>query len=51
MRCLSPSAPKDKARDKDTDPKKPTARAANRHFVVHGRVKPVATLTFVRKGP
>ena len=40
-----------KARDKDTDPKKPTTRAANRHFVVHGRVKPVATLTFVRKGP
>ena len=32
-----------KARDKDTDPKKPTTRAANRHFVVHGRVKPVAT--------
>ena len=40
-----------KARDKDTNPKKPTTRAANRHFVVHGRVKPVATLTFVRKGP
>src|SRR2546423_6909265 len=40
-----------KARDKDTDPKKPTTRAANRHFVVHGRVKPVATPTLVRKGP
>jgi len=40
-----------KARDKDTNPKKPTTRAANRHFVVHGRVKPVAILTFVRKGP
>jgi hypothetical protein len=38
-----------KAPDKDTNPKKPTTRAANRHFVVNGRVKPVATLTFVRK--
>lgn len=38
-----------KARDKDTNPKKPTTRAANRHFVVKGRVKPVATVTFVRK--
>jgi hypothetical protein len=38
-----------KAKDKDTNPKKPTTRAANRHFVVNGRVKPVATVTFVRK--
>ncbi len=38
-----------KARDKDANPKKPTTRAANRHFVVNGRVKPVATVTFVRK--
>jgi hypothetical protein len=37
------------AKDKDANPKKPTARAANRHFVVNGRVKPVATVTFVRK--
>src|SRR3989449_666162 len=37
------------ARDKDTNPKKPTTRAATRHFVLHGRVKPVATVTFVRK--
>jgi hypothetical protein len=37
------------ARDKDTNPKKPTTRAANRHFVIKGRVKPVATATFVRK--
>ena len=37
------------ARDKDTNPKKPTTRAANRHFVINGRVKPVATVTFVRK--
>src|SRR5256712_10660649 len=35
--------------DRDTNPKKPTTRAATRHFVIHGRVKPVATLTFVRK--
>src|SRR5712691_1967860 len=35
-----------KAPDKDTNPKKPTTRAATRHFVVNGRVKPVATLTF-----
>jgi hypothetical protein len=39
-----------KAPDKDTHPKKPTTRAATRHFVIHGRVKPVAILTFVRKG-
>jgi len=38
-----------KAPDRDTNPKKPTTRAATRHFVVKGRVKPVATVTFVRK--
>ena len=38
-----------KAPDRDTNPKKPTTRAATRHFVVNGRVKPVATVTFVRK--
>jgi len=38
-----------KAPDKDANPKKPTTRAATRHFVVNGRVKPVATVTFVRK--
>ena len=38
-----------KAKDKDANPKKPTTRAATRHFVSHGRVKPVATVTFVRK--
>jgi hypothetical protein len=38
-----------KAPDRDTNPKKPTTRAATRHFVIHGRVKPVATLTLVRK--
>jgi hypothetical protein len=38
-----------KAKDKDANPKKPTTRAATRHFVIKGRVKPVATVTFVRK--
>ena len=38
-----------KAPDRDTNPKKPTTRAADRHFVIHGRVKPVAILIFVRK--
>jgi len=37
------------APDRDTNPKKPTTRAATRHFVIKGRVKPVATVTFVRK--
>jgi hypothetical protein len=39
-----------KAPDKDTNPKKPTTRAATRHFVIHGDVRPVGTVTFVRKG-
>lgn len=38
-----------KAPDKDANPKKPTTRNTNRHFVVHGKVRPVAVLTFVRK--
>ena len=38
-----------KAKDKDTNPKKPTSRASDRHFSSRGRVKPVATVTFVRK--
>jgi len=38
-----------KAPDRDANPKKPTTRAADRHFVINGRVKPVATITFVRK--
>ena len=38
-----------KAPDRDTNPKKPTTREADRHFVIHGRVKPVAILIFVRK--
>ena len=40
-----------KAKDRDTNPKKVTKRATTRHFVVHGRVRPVATVTFVRKAP
>jgi hypothetical protein len=39
-----------KAADRNTNPKKPTSRAATRHFVVKGRVKPVATVTFVKNG-
>jgi len=38
-----------KAADKDANPKKPTTRNTNRHFVVHGKVQPVAVLIFVRK--
>src|SRR6266699_233144 len=38
-----------KAPDRDTNPKEPTTRLADRHFVIHGRVKPVAILIFVRK--
>jgi len=38
-----------KAPDKDANPKKPTTRNTNRHFVVHGAAQPVAVLTFVRK--
>jgi len=37
------------SKDRDTNPKKPVSRAANRHFVVRGKVKPVATVTFVKK--
>jgi hypothetical protein len=38
-----------KAPDKDANPKKPTTRNTNRHFVVRGAAQPVAVLTFVRK--
>ncbi len=38
-----------KAKPKRTNPKKPTKRAATRHFIIHGRVKPVATVTFARR--
>jgi len=38
-----------KASDRNTNPQKPTSRAATRHFVVNGKVKPVATLVFTRK--
>ena len=40
-----------KARDSNTNPKKPTSRAATRHFVVKGKAIPVATLTFTRVAP
>src|SRR5947199_1485282 len=38
-----------KAPDRDANPKNPTTRLADRHFVIHGRVKPVALLILVRK--
>lgn len=40
-----------KAPDRDTNPKKATTRAATRHFVVGGKVKPVATLILIRRTP
>jgi len=40
-----------KAPDRNTNPKKPTSRAATRHFVVKGKVRPVATLVFTRQSP
>jgi len=38
-----------KAADRNTNPKKPTTRAATRHFVVNGKVKPVATIRFTKQ--
>lgn len=38
-----------KASDVDTNPKKPTTKAMNRHFVVDGKARSVATLTFTLK--
>jgi len=38
-----------KASDRNTNPKKPTSRAATRHFVVKGKAIPVATLTFTKQ--
>ncbi len=35
-----------KASDKDTNPKKPTMKAMTKHFVMEGKSRPVATLTF-----
>ena len=40
-----------KAADRNTNPKKPTSRAATRHFVVKGKVRPVATIRFTRQSP
>ena len=37
--------------DRPRNPTRPTTRATNRHFVVHGKVRPVATLTLVRTSP
>ena len=38
-----------KASDKDTNPKKPTSRAATAHFVINGVAVPVGSVTFTRK--
>jgi hypothetical protein len=38
-----------KAPDKDTNPKKPTSKAATQHFVVNGVTMPVGSVTFIRK--
>jgi len=38
-----------KAADRNTNPKKPTSRAATRHFVQNGKAKPVATIRFTRQ--
>lgn len=40
-----------KARDRDTNPKKPTSRASPRHFVRNGTVRPVAVLVLTRISP
>jgi len=38
-----------KAPDQDTNPKKPTMRALNPHFVIDGQARPVGSITFTRK--
>lgn len=38
-----------KAADRDNNPKKPTAPAGSRHFVVNGNAVPVATVTLTRR--
>jgi hypothetical protein len=38
-----------KASDKDTNPKKPTSKAATGHFVVNGVAVPVGSVTFIKK--
>jgi hypothetical protein len=38
-----------KAADQDTNPKKPTMKAATPHFVVNGSARAVGSITFVRK--
>jgi hypothetical protein len=38
-----------KAPDKDTNPKKPTSKAATPHFVVNGVTVPVGSVTFIKK--
>lgn len=38
-----------KAKDADTNPKKPTSKAMTPHFVVNGNAVPVGTLTFMKQ--
>ncbi len=38
-----------RAKDVDTSPKKPIMRARTRHFMINGRVAPVATVVITRK--
>jgi len=38
-----------KAADRNTNPKKAVSRASDRHFVVSGKLRPVATLILVKK--
>ena len=40
-----------KSADRDTNPKKATTRNTNRHFLPHGKARPVATLTLIRNTP
>ena len=40
-----------KSADRDTNPKKATTRNTNRHFLPHGKARPVATLTLIRRTP
>ena len=40
-----------KSPDRDTNPKKATTRNTNRHFLPHGKARPVATLTLIRNTP
>jgi len=40
-----------KSADRPRNPTRPTTRSTNRHFLSHGKARPVATLTLVRTSP